>query len=602
MKETFSSSEAFQRLREKAEQLLEAGYGKKEGDPLHGEREKAGIEKYDLVQLIHDLKVYQVEMELQNEELRRAKAETEASREEYFDLYNTSPVAYVTLSEKGVIETANRAAFRLLGESEQFVGQAFPVFIYAGDMDVYDSFNKNLDIGREEGPVELWLRGREGPVRIRLQGVVQIDDQKRKHRRLALMDITDRIHLEQALKEKENRLRIALEAGRLGTWDWNLITGESVWDRPLYEILGRDPEGPAVNAETFFTYIHPGDIERVRRHIKETRQNGIDFADEFRVIREDGEVRWMASSARLYRDPDGRPVRMAGVNYDVTDKRQGVERLRSYKEELETRVQKRTEELEDRTRPLEEEIARRKKYEADLRASGEKILEEFRRRRFLSKKMVELIERERREIGRSLHDEVGQLLAAITMDLDSLKTTPEKSGAALKHRIEGIQERVRESVAHFRDISRRLRPDILEHLGLIPAIRSLVEPFEKNTDIQTHVFIRDVPIKMDPERELAIYRILQEATTNIHRYACAKNIFINLLRKDDVIRISVEDDGKGFEYDERPEGKSGSSKLGIVIMKERAAQLGGTLRIESQIGKGTQLFAEIPVDEEAGGY
>jgi len=279
-----------------------------------------------------------------------------------------------------------------------------------------------------------------------------------------------------------------------------------------------------------------------------------------------------------------------------------VERLRRYQDELEDLVRKRTAQLEKRTRALEREISRRKRYEADLKASGEKILEEIGQRRFLSKKMVELLERERREIGRSLHDEVGQLLTTLSMELDSLKTDPQKSAADRKEVIGKIQGRIKDSVANIRNISRRLRPDILEYLGLIPAIRSLMAPFDDNADIQTHVFIREIPGKMDPEKELAIYRIIQEATTNIQRYARAKNVYVNLLKKEGVIRISVEDDGEGFKYDEFSEGKDGGGKLGMVIMKERAAQVGGRLRIESRIGKGTQVFAEIPVEEEAGDY
>ena len=264
--------------------------------------------------------------------------------------------------------------------------------------------------------------------------------------------------------------------------------------------------------------------------------------------------------------------------------------------ELEARVNQRTAQLKEQTRQLEREIDRRRVYEAELKARGEAIVMEVNRRRFLSKKMVDLLERDRREIGRSLHDEVGQLLAVIHMDLDLLKTNPQRDVVAFEEKIAKIQKRIEGVSEYVRDVSHRLRPDILDHFGLEAAVRNLMEPFEKTPDIRAHVFIKNLPRQMDPGKELAVFRIVQEAVTNILRYACAKNIFVNIIKKDSMIIVSVEDDGKGFEYDKIAEPETSKGKLGLAIMNERAVQLGGTLHIDSAIGKGTHVYAEIPVE------
>jgi PAS domain S-box-containing protein len=201
MKEDFSSSVAFQRLRERAEQLLE-----------QGGREATDIEKDDLVRLAHDLEVYQVELELQNEELRSSKAEVEASRAEYFDLYDSSPVAYVTLDEKGIIERANEAAYRMLQLGGKYLsGSQFATLVYMKDISIYFSFIKRLAENHEAGPAELRLRSQDGPVPVLLQGAVKADDTKVKHLRFAIVDITERKRMEEELRMARDELELRVQ-------------------------------------------------------------------------------------------------------------------------------------------------------------------------------------------------------------------------------------------------------------------------------------------------------------------------------------------------------------------------------------------------------
>jgi PAS domain S-box-containing protein len=133
--------------------------------------------------------------------------------------------------------------------------------------------------------------------------------------------------MEEQLRRSEERLRLAVTGGELGIWDRGLTTKASVWNDLLYDLLGR-PRGSAITGETFFEYVHPDDRPRVRQHVARALEGDGEFAEEFRIVREDGQVRWLAARGRVYRDETGTPVRMAGVNYDITDRKRAEEALR----------------------------------------------------------------------------------------------------------------------------------------------------------------------------------------------------------------------------------------------------------------------------------
>ncbi len=199
MKERLPVSEAFERLRQRAERLLQ-----------DKGTDTADMEKDDLVRLTHELEVYHVELELQNEELRRSNAEVETSREEYFDLFDSSPVAYVILDEKGIVERANQAASRMLGV-ERLSPQLFLTWVSSEDMLDYQSFIERLIMDRETRPVELRLRSRNGPIHVQMQGVVKSEDNMAKHWRLALVDITERMRMEKELRNARDELELRVK-------------------------------------------------------------------------------------------------------------------------------------------------------------------------------------------------------------------------------------------------------------------------------------------------------------------------------------------------------------------------------------------------------
>lgn len=135
-------------------------------------------------------------------------------------------------------------------------------------------------------------------------------------------DVSQRKLAEEALQQSEKRLRLALDAGQMGTWEWEIQTHEKHWDAMQYQLFGLEPDTTNLTADTFFERVHPEDLQQVQSTLKSTLQQGGSFALEFRILRPDGSVRWLASQGGVLQDPNGEPKRLIGVNFDITNRKQ----------------------------------------------------------------------------------------------------------------------------------------------------------------------------------------------------------------------------------------------------------------------------------------
>jgi len=241
------------------------------------------------------------------------------------------------------------------------------------------------------------------------------------------------------------------------------------------------------------------------------------------------------------------------------------------------------------------DITIRKQAEQDLEDSIGRLRKEHRQRLLLSKQLIELLERERRQWAMDLHDDIGQSLASIKMGAERLLRQVEKGDSASSGEISVLRDRTIKLMESVRDFSHWLRPSTLDKLGLVPTLDQLFDDIKKESGLEVHFFTAKMPQKFDEEKEVACFRIVQEALNNTIKHAEAKKVYVNLINKGKVVSIGVEDEGVGFDpvkVDKKPGGKG---RLGILIMEERAVQLGGTFSLESRIGGGTQIFVEIPV-------
>ncbi len=204
-------------------------------------------------------------------------------------------------------------------------------------------------------------------------------------------------------------------------------------------------------------------------------------------------------------------------------------------------------------------------------------------------------EEERKRIARELHDETAQLLAALLIRIRVVRGAGDP--AAVAALLDDMREQIGAALEGVRRFARGLRPPALDELGLVPAIESHLRSMREISGIELTLHASGVEDGLPPETELAVYRIVQEALSNVLRHSAARRATVRLTRRAGRLTVSVEDDGHGFAVDEpRAAGRG----LGLFGMNERAAYLGGTVEVASTPGTGTTVRAEIPFPPPSG--
>jgi signal transduction histidine kinase len=232
------------------------------------------------------------------------------------------------------------------------------------------------------------------------------------------------------------------------------------------------------------------------------------------------------------------------------------------------------------------DITIRKNIEEELRSSQRKLKE-------LSKYIQIAQEREKQNLSRELHDNFGQILTTIKLNLEFIRNN---SQTGMFDEIFGLLDKAMNEV---RDLSYRLKPRILDDLGLIPSLKLLCNDVSSSTSIVNIFQVHDFDGRIKPELETCLYRIAQEALNNITKYSKAKEFSLQIFRQDNNIRMMIEDDGIGFDLvNFKHNGKEDKKeKMGLLNIQERALSYNGRCLIDSQIGAGTSIMVELPLDE-----
>jgi len=251
--------------------------------------------------------------------------------------------------------------------------------------------------------------------------------------------------------------------------------------------------------------------------------------------------------------------------------------IRSY-EVLEQTVIERTEELRQSNELLKKEIVFRIDAERVLTNSQKEL-------RALRHRMDIIAEEERTRISREVHDELGHMLTAMKYDIDDISNKPEISEGLLKTELGSLMNMVEALIDTVRKISTDLRPGILDHLGLYPAIEWQLKQFQKRTKICCISDIQETDLSFDKNEITIIFRILQEILTNVARHSKASNVTVSVKNKGGLFLMVVNDNGIGFNLKDC----NNIGSLGLLGMKERALSIGGEIRIESSPGKGTKI-------------
>jgi len=215
--------------------------------------------------------------------------------------------------------------------------------------------------------------------------------------------------------------------------------------------------------------------------------------------------------------------------------------------------------------------------------------------RLLSRQLLLAQEEERKKISRELHDEIAQTLTGINVRLAALKTEATTNTKGLQGKISSTQRMVERSVDIVHRFARELRPMVLDDLGVIPALHSFMKGFTKRTGIHVHftACTSDRIEQLDTVTRTVLYRVAQEALTNVSRHAHASRVDVSIQKLPRAVGLTIQDNGRSFQVERVLHAKR-NKRLGLLGMRERVEMVGGRLRVESAPGQGTTIHAEVP--------
>ena len=464
------------------------------------------------------------------------------------------------------------------------------------------------------------------------------------------------------------RLRLAVEAGRSVAWEWNLKTGQNSWFGDLENMFGIPVDTFIGQDEDFYRYVHPEDRQMVAKANAAARQSRMPYAAEFRVVRLDGTVIWAAATGQYYYASNGDPYRMLGIAVDITARKQAEQaqhesedklrlildstaeaiygsdregrctfcnpaclRLLGY-ERVDELLGRNMHHLIHRTRadgtpfPVEDcQIFRTTRTgqgvhvdnEVLWRANGTSFPAEYwchpqwrgqevvgtvvafvdiTARKLadaalagVSGKLIEAQEQERRRIARELHDDIGQRLALLAIELAQLQQRSSVP-SELPERVGKLQLLTSEIAADIQSLSHELHSSRLQYLGLAAALRGFCQEFSGQQKVEVDFETQDLPTSLSPDISLCFFRVLQEALHNAAKHSGVQHFEVRLWGTPDEIHLAIRDSGVGFDLESTKAGRG----LGLISMQERLKLLHGILSVESQPQRGTTIHASVP--------
>jgi PAS domain S-box-containing protein len=389
-------------------------------------------------------------------------------------------------------------------------------------------------------------------------------------------DISGQKLAERALRESEERFRAIVETTpecvKLVAIDGTLLH----MNPPGLKMVGADC-AEMVIGKNVYDIIAAHDRDRFRA-FNEAVCRGTRGSLEFDIVALDGTERHMETHAAPLRMTDGSVVQLA-VTRDITERmqvqkqlQQSEERLRSLANDLEIQVRSRTQELEQR---------------------NQEILQQSEQLRELSNRLLQIQDDERRHIARELHDSAGQIITALGMSLASMTQHAAKN-PMLGKTIDDAQNLIQQLSKEIRTTSYLLHPPLLDESGLSEAIRWYLQGLEERSDLVVNLDIDEGFGRLPSEIELAVFRIVQECFTNIHRHSGSKTASLRLSRHAEAVALEIQDEGTGMPAEKLNGIHAQRSGVGIAGMRERVRHFKGVINIRSNDG-GTKISVTLPV-------
>jgi PAS domain S-box-containing protein len=368
------------------------------------------------------------------------------------------------------------------------------------------------------------------------------DEQGKLLRMIGMVaDITERKRAEEALRESEERLRLAVQAGRMYTFEWDTATDVIIRSSESANILQWSSDPTRDTNRQFIASVHLDDREAYTATKAGLTPEKPTYQITYRVSRPDGVVIWLEDTGRAFFDNQGRKMRVVGMVADVTDRKVAEEALVS-----------------------------------------------------VSRRLIEAQEQERTRIARELHDDFSQRLALLAVELEELHQNPPIL-SEIRRRMGGLHKQVSQIATDIQTLSHELHSSKLEYLGIAAAMRGFCKEFSEQQDVEIDLRSHDLPGSLSPDVSLCLFRVLQEALHNSAKHSGVRHFEVRLWGASSEIHLTVSDAGAGFDSEAAKESRG----IGLISMKERVKLLKGTFSIESEPQRGTTVHARVPISSDS---
>jgi PAS domain S-box-containing protein len=495
---------------------------------------------------------------------RRAEVALQESEERFRAIVQATPECVKVVAQDGTLLAMNSAGCGMVeaDRAAEVIGQSVYDLIAPAYRQQFIDFNESVCQGGK-GEIEFEIIGLKGTRRwMETHAVPMRDPGSGKSVQLAVTrDVTARKEADEKLRRSEQELRALANSIPQLAWMAH-PNGDIFWyNRGWYEYTGTTPE--QMEAGGWKAVHDPKVLPLVLERWAESVRNETPFEMEFPLRGRDGVYRWFLTRVSPFRNDKGEVLRWFGTNTNIDEQRQLLRSLSEARDHLEKRVQERT---------------------GELAAANESL-------RDLSARLLKVQDEERKRLARELHDSVGQILAALSMNIAVVQAQSHKLDSTAARAVLENAQLVQQASTEIRTLSHLLHPPLLEIAGLASALRWYVDGFSERSSIKVDLEIPADFLRLPEELELAIFRVVQECLTNIHRHSESATAAIQIRQENDRLTVRVQDHGKGIPQEKQRELIEASrGGVGFGGMRERVRQLGGALEIQSN-GSGTVIIA-----------
>jgi PAS domain S-box-containing protein len=365
------------------------------------------------------------------------------------------------------------------------------------------------------------------------------DEQGRMLRVVGMVaDITERKRTEEDLRESEERLRLAVQAGKMYVFEWDAVSDTVVRSGRCSDILNWLGDPARDTGQQFIARVHPDDSEAYAATATRLTLKHPSYQTSYRMLRPDGGVIWLEESVHGFFDSKGGLLRTIGMVSDVTERKLAEEAVSS-----------------------------------------------------VSRRLLEAQEQERARIARELHDDLSQMMALLQIGLTKLEQDMPALSSQTRQQLHALVEVSKEVSSSLHDLSHQLHPSKLDVLGLTACIGSFCREFSQRHKLEVRFVHHNIPGDIPKDVRLCLFRIVEEALQNVAKHSGVEDAKVELSGHAHQIDLCVSDNGAGFTL----ESVKGETGLGLISMRERVLLVGGHLSVESKPSHGTRIQVRIPL-------